>query len=132
MKFGYTVFYVEDVPKTLDHYQVAFGCELRFLHDGKMYGELETGATVLAFAANEMAEMNDIAIRESDPKDVAASVNITFVTEDVQSAYDHAVKNGAAAVMPPTTKPWGQISSYVRDRDGHLVEIASPVGDAQA
>lgn len=59
-------------------------------------------------------------------------VNITFVAEDVQSAYDHAVKKRAAAIMPPITNPWGQNSSYVRDDGGQLVEIASPSGDAQA
>jgi hypothetical protein len=30
--------------------------------------------------------------------------------------------------VPPTVKPWGQTVSYVRDLDGFLVEICSPMG----
>ena len=129
MKLGYTILYVTDVPASLAHYKAAFGCETLFVHESNMYGELETGDTVLAFAANDMAELNNVAMRTSDPRDMTGPVNITFVTDDVQPAYDNAVANGAAAVMPPTAKPWGQVSSYVRDIDGHLVEIAQPLHD---
>jgi uncharacterized glyoxalase superfamily protein PhnB len=37
------------------------------------------------------------------------------------------VEGGAEPVTPPQTKPWGQDVAYVRDPDGNLVEIASPV-----
>lgn len=127
MQFAYTILYVADVPKTLAHYAAAFGCEVRFSHESNLYGELETGGTVLAFAAHEMAEMNDVAMRAADPGAATGPVNVTFATGDVQAAYDRAVANGAAPVAPPKEKPWGQVSSYVRDRDGHLVEIASPI-----
>lgn len=127
MKLGYIILYVADVPATVAHYEAAFGCKQRFLHESKLYGEVETGDTVLGFAAHEMAEMNDVAMRPSDPGQPTGPVNVTFVTGDVAGAYDRAVANGATAVMPPAEKPWGQVSSYVRDLDGHLVEIASPI-----
>jgi catechol 2,3-dioxygenase-like lactoylglutathione lyase family enzyme len=31
---------------------------------------------------------------------------------------------GVEAVTPPTDRPWGQRTAYVRDPDGHLVELA--------
>ena len=34
---------------------------------------------------------------------------------------------GAIVVAPPTTKPWGQTVAYVRDLEGMLVEICTPV-----
>jgi len=49
------------------------------------------------------------------------------VTEDVAGAYARAVAAGAMPLMPPKEKPWGQIVSYVRDCNGFLVEICSPV-----
>jgi len=127
MQLAYTILYVSDVPKSLKHYEAAYGCAERFLHESNMYGELETGSTVLAFAALEMAEMNDVAMRASDPKQPTGAVNLTFATDDVEAAYSKALKNGATAVVPPTTKPWGQVACYVRDIDGHLVEIATPL-----
>lgn len=127
MQLAYTILYVADVPETLAHYEAAFGCKQRFLHESRLYGELETGDTVLSFAAHEMAELNDIAMRAADPKDITGPVNLTFATDDVAQAYAIALANGATAAMPPTTKPWGQVSAYVRDHDGHLIEIATPL-----
>jgi lactoylglutathione lyase len=31
-------------------------------------------------------------------------------------------------VMKPTVKPWGQTVAYVRDLNGTLVELGTPVG----
>lgn len=127
MQLAYTILYVADVPASLHHYQDAYGCVQRFLHDSRLYGELETGATVLGFAAYEIAEMNDIAMRPTDPKGPTGAVNLTFAADDVDAAYANALENGATPAMPPATKPWGQRSSYVRDPDGHLIEIATPL-----
>ena len=58
MRFGYSIIYVSDVPKTLEFYEGAFGLQTGFLHESQLYGELETGETTLAFAADEMAKLN--------------------------------------------------------------------------
>ncbi len=127
MTFGYAILYVADVPATLDHYEAAFGCARRMLHESGLYGELETGGTVLAFAGHTVAEMNDIAMTPSDPKGPAGPMNLTFVKGDVRAGYDRALANGASPVSPPVEKPWGQVACYVRDIDGHLIEIATPI-----
>ena len=53
MKFGYAILYVDDVEKTLEFYERAFGLARQMLDDEKRYGELASGATRLAFAANK-------------------------------------------------------------------------------
>jgi lactoylglutathione lyase len=45
----------------------------------------------------------------------------------VKALYDKAVAAGAEKVEAPNDKPWGQLVSYVRDPDGNLVNICSPV-----
>ena len=55
MHFGYSIIYVASVPETLAFYDKAFGLQTGFLHESELYGELKTGATTLAFAADEMA-----------------------------------------------------------------------------
>ncbi|PJI92486.1 catechol 2,3-dioxygenase-like lactoylglutathione lyase family enzyme [Yoonia maricola] len=127
MKLGYTIIYVADVPKTIAFYEAAFGLQQRFIHESNLYGEMETGETVLAFAGNEAAEMNGLAILPNDPKGPAAGWEICFVTDDVAAAYDRALSNGCRPVSAPSLKPWGQSVSYVRDLDGCIVEIASPI-----
>ena len=55
MHFGYTIIYVPDVSASLQFFETAFGLQRRFLHDSGTYGELETGATALAFADHSLA-----------------------------------------------------------------------------
>ncbi|HEY7453680.1 MAG TPA: VOC family protein [Thermoleophilaceae bacterium] len=130
MRFGYTILYVSSVEASLDFYERALGQRRRFLHESGDYGELHTGDTVLAFAAHELAAANLPGVFGPEEPRAGArpAFEICFVTADVQGAFDRAVSEGAAAVTPPQTKPWGQDVAYVRDRDGNLVEIASPSG----
>ncbi len=44
-----------------------------------------------------------------------------------QIAFAQAVRAGAASLVEPQTKPWGQTVAYVRDPDGNLIELASPM-----
>lgn len=128
MKLGYTIIYVADVPRSISFYEEAFGLSRAFIHESNLYGELETGETTLAFAGLEAAEMNGLKVLPNDPKTPAAAWEICLVTDDVAGAYARAVDAGCVPVSPPSEKPWGQTVSYVRDLDGCLVEIASPVG----
>lgn len=127
MRFGYTILYVRDVGASLELYERAFGQRRRFVHESGQYAELETGATTLAFASRELAESNLPGVLR--PAEVGApppSFEVCFVTNDVQSAFEQAVREGAEAVTETQRKPWGQDVAYVRDRDGNLVELASP------
>ena len=127
MKLGYTIIYVADVPRTVEFYETAFGLSRRFIHESNLYAEMETGDTALAFAGFEAAEMSGLAIQPNDPKLLAAGWEVCLVTETVAEAFETAVAGGATPLVPPTEKPWGQTVSYVRDLNGCLVEIASPV-----
>jgi lactoylglutathione lyase len=128
MRFGYTILYVRDVSASLDFYERAFGQRRRFLHESGQYGELDTGGTALAFAAVELAASNlPDEFRPAPAGASAPAYEVCFVSEDVGGAYERAVREGADPVTGPQTKPWGQDVAYVRDPDGTLVEIASPV-----
>ncbi|CBS86972.1 VOC family protein [Azospirillum lipoferum] len=127
MKLGYTIIYVADVLATIDFYERAFGLKRRFVHESNLYAELDTGETTLAFAGEPMAEMNGLAIRPNLKGEISSGFEIALVTDDPRAAYATAIAAGADAVSPPVEKPCGQIVGYVRDIDGCLVEICSPV-----
>jgi lactoylglutathione lyase len=126
MRFGYTILYVSDVGAALDFYERAFGQRRRFLHESGEYGELETGSTTLAFAAQSLAAENLGEAFRAAAQPRETSFEVCFVTEDVRSGYQRALESGAEAVSEPRTKPWGQDVAYVRDPEGTLIEIASP------
>lgn len=126
MKFAYTICYVPDVGASLAFFNRAFGLPTRFLHESGTYGELETGATALAFADHELADLNFVgghvaAHRSEKP----LGMEIGLVTEDVHAAHQKALDAGASELSPPTEKPWGQTVSYLRCPDGLLVELCS-------
>jgi len=126
MNFGYVLLYVEDVPATVAFYEAAFGLAQKMIHEDG-YAEMETGATTLGFVAHKTAATLGTEYRKPRREDPAPAVEVGFVTQDVDAAYDRAVDHGAAPVKAPEPKPWGQTVSYVRDLDGFLVEICSPV-----
>ena len=129
MQFGYAILYVSDVEASLDFYERALGQRRRFLHESGQYAELDTGDTALAFAAHELAAANLPGVfRPEERPSTRPAFEVCFVTNNVQSAFDRAIEEGAESVSPPQTKPWGQDVAYVRDPDGNLVEIASPTG----
>jgi uncharacterized glyoxalase superfamily protein PhnB len=127
MRLGYTLIYVSDVAATVAFYESAFGLQRRFIHESSLYAEMDTGETTLSFAAETMAEMNGLAIRPNSPRDLPAGIEICLVTDSPEEAYDHAVAAGALAAKAVEEKPWGQRVGYVRDLNGCLVEICSPV-----
>ncbi|HTY86267.1 MAG TPA: VOC family protein [Candidatus Acidoferrum sp.] len=127
---GYVILYVNDVAASLAFYEKAFGLARRFFHDdhGKAYGELETGATRLAFASVALAEEHlKQKILAVAPDKSPQGVEIALTTPDVPALFQRAVKAGATAISEPVTKPWGQTVAYLRDTAGFLVEICTPM-----
>ncbi len=128
MKFAYTILYVNDVAQSVAFYEKAFGVTQRFVDETNQYGEIETGETTLAFASNDLAKANFAeGLQENSLADPPAGFEVGFVTEDVLAAFSRAVEAGAIAFAQPKVKPWGQTVAYVRDLDGILVELCSPM-----
>ncbi len=126
MKFGYTILYVSDVERAVSFYESAFGLKRAFVHESG-YGEMATGETKLAFASVELAKSNGVSFHQSQPHEPSPAVEIAFVTENVAIAFKKAVDAGATPIAEPKQKPWGQTVGYVRDINGFLVELCSPV-----
>jgi catechol 2,3-dioxygenase-like lactoylglutathione lyase family enzyme len=55
-RLGWVIAYVPDVEAAVAFYEKAFGLARRFVVDD--YGELDTGATTLAFAAEDLGRAN--------------------------------------------------------------------------
>ena len=123
MKLGYTIVYVDQVETTIAFYEKAFGLT-RDMVAGEEFGQLKTGDTKLGFAARKMAPLP---IQPLGPATNPPAAEVAFTTDNVQQAFDHAVAAGAKPVLSPVKKPWGQTVAYVRDNNGFLVEICTPM-----
>jgi lactoylglutathione lyase len=117
----YLILIVEDLDRALGFYVDVLG--LRLGHRSGDYAQLDTGATRLAlYTRNAMAKTLG---RSLDlPASNAPGFEIGFKVTDVDAAFNKLIALGAQPVMPPTDRSWGQRTAYVRDPDGHLIELA--------
>lgn len=127
MQLGYVISYVPNVVDTVAFYERAFGLTRRFVHESGQYAEMETGTTALAFAGEDFAASQGREFRRNRLEEPTAGGEIALVTDDVAGSFRRAVDAGATPVMEPAEKPWGQTICYVRDLNGVLVEICSPI-----
>jgi len=129
MKFGYTIVYVPDVLASVEFFEKAFGLKRRFVHESG-YGEMDTGATALAFASHDLGASNlSGGYVKASHSGEPLGMEIALVTDDVAAAHAKAISEGAVSIQEPMLKTWGQTVSYVRCPDGTLVEICSPVSN---
>ncbi len=128
VKFGYTILYVTDVTKTIEFYEAAFGFTRKFVTPENDYGELTTGETTISFASIELANSNlKNGFLQSDTSGQPFGMEIAMVTETVAEVLEKAVAFGATVVAASTVKPWGQTVAYIRDLNGFLIEICTPI-----
>ena len=128
MKYAYTILYVEDVEKTIGFYENAFGFRKKFITPESDYGELISGETTLAFASNTLGNSNlkkgyiELSL-EKKPN----GIEMAFTTENIEVDFNKAINAGATEYQPITQKPWGQKVGYLRDLNGFLIEICTPI-----
>ncbi|MBW4565456.1 MAG: VOC family protein [Mojavia pulchra JT2-VF2] len=128
MKFGYTIIWVDDVIKTVEFYEKAFGLVRRNLRetDKFVWAEMETGNTTLAFSSiNEAQMLFSGGFHPNDPIQPPSLIQISFIAADVATAYMRALGAGAKSLEAPKRQPWGQIIARVRDLNGVLVSLVS-------
>ena len=128
VKLGYTILYVSDVTKSIEFYEHAFGFERKFITPENDYGELLTGETTISFASKDLANSNlKMGFIESSQLDKPFGIELALVTDNVQNIIDKATQLGALVTEQPIQKPWGQTVGYIRDIDGFLLEICTPM-----
>jgi lactoylglutathione lyase len=121
----YVVLVVEDLDRALRFYCDLLGLPLG--HRSGPFAQLATGATRVALY--ERSAMAATLGRELDaPSPHVPGFELGFKVDDCDAVFDELVSGGANPAVPPTDRLWGQRTAYVRDPDGHLVELAQDLG----
>ena len=117
----YLILIVEDLDRALGFYVDVLG--LRLGHRSGDYAQLDTGATRLAlYSRSAMAKTLGMSL--DPPATNAPGFEVGFKVLDVDAAFSELIARGAQPMVPPTDRFWGQRTAYVRDPDGHLIELA--------
>ena len=97
------------------------------------YGELISGETTISFASLTLGNTNlrngyiPSSSQKSDDESKPFGVEMAFVTEDIEVDFKKAIDVGAIEYEPIVEKPWGQKVGYLRDNNGFLIEICTPI-----
>ena len=128
IQYAYTILYVQDVPATMKFYTEAFAFRQKFLTPENDYGEIITGTTTIAFANLELGKSNfKQGFKKSNLQDKPFGIELAFTTSEVEKVMENAVKSGAVLLEQTVTKPWGQKVGYLRDLNGFIIEICTPI-----
>jgi len=128
LSYSYTILYVESVEHSIAFYENAFGFTKKFMTPEEDYGELLTGDTTIAFASLGLGESNlKSGFIPSNRNNKPFGIELTFVSSDIEVDFKKALNQGATLIEELKTKPWGQTVGYLKDINGFLIEICTPI-----
>lgn len=128
IKFYYTILYVKDVHKSLEFYTKVFDFGVKMSFEDGTYAELETGGTTLALVSyNSLKNILSQEYQKTDKEKPPFGIEIAFCTDDVAGLMQKAIDAGASEFEPVRVKTWGQTVGYIRDINGFLIEICTPM-----
>lgn len=112
----------------VEFYKAAFGAVERFRMPGPegeiMHGELQIGDSVVMFC-DETPSWGAVS-----PATVGGCpLSLNLYVPDCDGQTDRAVAAGAEVLRPPTTYPWGERSSMVKDPFGYRWAICQHLED---
>jgi len=122
---------VRNAVRAMEFYKQAFGAQERGVAkgpDGKvMHAELKIGDSVIMLS-DEYPEFGSLS-----PQSVGGSpMGLHIYIENVDAAFDRAVKAGAQVEMPVMDQFWGDRYGKLKDPFGHKWSIATHVKDVSA
>lgn len=119
----YVILYVDDVDQAVSFYTTVFGFAPG-MRQGP-YAEIATAGVTLALSQRDFVS-KELGLAPGPKGAGSSEIGIVVPEADVQKVYKAALDAKATSVIAPKKQPWGQLVSYVRDLDGHLIEICSP------
>jgi PhnB protein len=119
---------VRDAARAIEFYKAAFGAKERGVMkapDGKvMHAELMIGDSIVMLS-DEFPEFGSVS-----PQAIGGSpIGLHIYLDDVDAAFDRAVKAGAEVEMPVMDQFWGDRYGKLKDPFGHKWSIGTHVKD---
>ena len=122
-QLGNVLLIVSDLERAVDFYTTKLGLSIKLRESGYVEFGLD-GASLSVVDVNEASKMLE-SQRVRFPSTSARDAFVAVKVPDVARAYAELSANGVGFVKAPFTQPWGQVTAYFSDPDGHLWEIHS-------
>ncbi|OBH87228.1 VOC family protein [Mycobacterium sp. E2989] len=124
MKFVSSRIITADVGRLVDFYETI--TQVPAVWANELFAEIPTPVGTLAIGSDKTVGL--FAAGSAEPA-ANRSVIVEFMVDDVDAEYERLHERVADVVTKPTTMPWGNRALLLRDPDGNLVNLFTPVTD---
>lgn len=124
MQFVSTRIITGDVNRLVDFYEMV--TDVSAVWGNELFAEIPTPVGTLAIGSDKTVPL--FAAGSAEPS-ANRSVIVEFMVDDVDAEYQRLHELVAEFVTTPTTMPWGNRALLLRDPDGNLVNLFTPVTD---
>jgi lactoylglutathione lyase len=128
LRFTHTRLLVSDVEACYLFYRDKLGLDVLWADNEGNYASFKTGDVVLAL--NKQRSMAEAVGTVGKPPSVECQdrVALIFAVDDVDAVYGELGGRGVTFVTEPLDHPdWGIRTAHLRDPDGNLIEMNSPL-----
>ena len=122
MQFVSTRIITADVKRLVDFYETV--TEVPAVWGNELFAEIPTPVGTLAIGSDQTVPL--FAAGSAEPA-ANRSVIVEFMVDDVDAQYERLHESVGEVVTTPTTMPWGNRALLLRDPDGNLVNLFTPV-----
>ncbi|MGM9480056.1 VOC family protein [Roseateles sp. NT4] len=124
MKFASTRLIAADIKAMVSFYELVTGRQAEWL--APVFAEIVTPAATLAIGSAKTVAL----FKEGSAEPAAnRTALLEFMVEDVDAEFER-LKDKASWVHEPKMLPWGNKSAQLRDPEGSIVSLFTPVTDA--
>ncbi|OBF59444.1 glyoxalase [Mycobacterium sp. 852002-53434_SCH5985345] len=124
MKFVSTRIITADVKRLVDFYETV--TETPAVWGNELFAEIPTPVGTLAIGSDKTVPL--FAAGSAEPAANRSAI-VEFIVHDVDAQYERLQERVGEVVTRPTTMPWGNRALLLRDPDGNLVNLFTPVTD---
>ena len=114
-KPDYIIVFVSDMQRSVTFYRDVLGLPLKFTSPG--WTEFNTGATTIALHTTRGDGLPQHSLTG------AGNAQIGFIVDDIQSAYEALMAQGASFSLPPQKQNSGAVLAVLQDPDGFGITI---------
>ncbi|HEU4582473.1 MAG TPA: VOC family protein [Polyangiaceae bacterium] len=122
---------VSPCAEALEFYERAFGAQVLMRMPGPdgllMHAEMKIGGSIIMLA-DEVSMPGEV-VRKSPKNAGAITGGVMLYVEDVDTAYQRALDEGAKSVREPRDEFWGDRFAQLEDPFGHVWSMATHVRD---
>jgi catechol 2,3-dioxygenase-like lactoylglutathione lyase family enzyme len=111
----------EDVARSAAFYSDVLGGEV--VMEGEPSGVQLANAWIIINVGGGPTDDKPEVILETPPDPNRTSSFLNIRVADIQAVYEEWGSRGAEFLTPPVEHAWGEIRCYIRDPDGHLIEV---------